>query len=380
MERHWNTSSDGVTANLKGVAAGSQTFPIHQPCSLPVPFATLPLASLLQQQWIKDLQEILTHIPRNRTVSVVTSNYKYREVLLNWLISAKTRLKPPLSSVIALSLDKETCSLLKKSNIPCVFAPTDAFFTKHEDIAVLEGGATFTEILVLRVTAIRLMNHWGYNVANYDTDAVILRNPDSLYSKYKDSDMVASYGIFPFELKEKWGATMCGGVFMIRSTPHSGEQCKSTYINICVHEYQVLSMTSEISEHFWESVSQVNVTSTMLRHNYDDQARLNYGLAAMRPSWDKHGNVNVLYRKLEGETAGGFKVTIASGKEICRHYCSLRDRSKYYVWHKGGGPNGVKEKEKFAQQGQLWYLRKDWEKRTNSSTSLGMEWLREMSV
>ena len=231
MERHWNTP-DGSTANPNGLAS-SQAFPIHQLCSLPVPFATLPLANLLQQQWIKDLQEILTHIPRNQTVSVVTSNYKYREVLLNWLISAKTRLKPPLPFVIALSLDKETCNLLKKSNIPCIFAPTDAFFTKHEDIAVLKG-AIFTEILVLRVTAIRLMNHWGYNVANYDTDALILRNPDSLYSKYQDSDMVASYGIFPSELKEKWGATMCGGVFMIRSTSHSGEQYKSTYIDICV--------------------------------------------------------------------------------------------------------------------------------------------------
>ena len=225
MERHWNTS-DGGTANLNGVA-GSQAFPIRQPCSLPVPFATLPLANLVQQQWIKDLQGILTHVPRNQTVSVVTSNYNYREVLLNWLISAKTRLKPPLPSVIALSLDKETCNLLKKSNIPCVFAPTDAFFTKCEDIADLKG-AIFTETLVLRVTAIRLMNHWGYNVANYDTDAIILRNPDSLYSKYKDSDMVTSYGIFPFELKKMWGATMCGGVFMIRSTPHSGEQCRST--------------------------------------------------------------------------------------------------------------------------------------------------------
>ena len=140
---------------------------------------------------------------------------------------------------------------------------------------------------------------------------------------------------------------------------------------------RVLSITSEISEQFWEAVSQVNITSTMLRHNYDDQARLNYGLAAMRPSWDKHGNV--LYHELEGETAGGFKVTIASGKEICRHYCSLRERSKYYVWHKGGGPNGVKE-EKFAQQGQLWYLKEDWEERTNSSSLLGMEWLREISV
>lgn len=124
----------------------------------------------------------------------------------------------------------------------------------------------------------------------------------------------------------------------------------------------------------------MNITSSMIRHNYDDQARLNYALAAMRPSWgDKDKRGNVLYRELNGETAGGFKVTIASGNEICRHYCTAKDRSKYYVWHKGGGPNGVKEKEKFAQEGKLWYLKEDWERTTNSSSLLGADWLWEIS-
>ena len=195
------------------------------------------MAELLQQQWIKDIQQILVHTPRNQTVSVVSADFRYKEVLLNWLISAKSRLKPPLSSLIVLSLDVETCLLLKKRNIPCVFAPRDSFFTKFESIAHLKG-AIFTVVLVLRITAIRLMNHWGYDVANYDTDAIILKNPASLYSKYQDSDMVASYGMFPVELKEKWGATLCGGAFMIRSTEHSGSYTINyIYYQILIHAH-----------------------------------------------------------------------------------------------------------------------------------------------
>ena len=125
----------------------------------------------------------------------------------------------------------------------------------------------------------------------------------------------------------------------------------------------------------------MNITSTMVRHNFDDQARLNYGLEAMRPSWgDPRKRRNFLNDEHTGVTPNGFKVTIASGREICRHYCNIKDRSRYYIWHKGGGPNDTKQKVKYAEEGKLWFLRKDWEAKTNSSSSVGEDWLKEISV
>ena len=223
LERHWNLVADPLPQSIADqLLQLPDPFHIDQPFSLPVPFATLPISILLQQQWVKDLQRILANTPKSQRISVVSSDFRYRDVLLNWLVAAKTKLYPPLADVIVFSLDAAVCELLNKQSINCVYAAMESFFTKFEVIANLKG-VVFTEILVLRITAIRLMNHWGYDVANYDTDAIILKNPESLYSKYKDSDMVASYGTFPFELKDKWGATMCGGVFMVRSTPRSGK-------------------------------------------------------------------------------------------------------------------------------------------------------------
>ena len=87
----------------------------------------------------------------------------------------------------------------------------------------------------------RLLNHWGYDAANYDSDAIILKNPEVLfYEEFSDSHLVASRGRFPDSANEKFGLTMCAGMFMIKSSPETGTfVCLSVcaYINtyICHH-------------------------------------------------------------------------------------------------------------------------------------------------
>ena len=61
-----------------------------------------------------------------------------------------------------------------------------------------------------------------WDVAHYDTDAVILKNPLSLYNTHADSDVVGSTGTFPFDLGMKWGFTLCMGTFLFRCTPQTG--------------------------------------------------------------------------------------------------------------------------------------------------------------
>ena len=194
----------------------------HHSLVLPFPSATLPVDELLQQKWVKDLQRLLLNFPqKSAPVFTVTCNYRYRDVLLNWLIAAKTQIDPPLSHVLVFSLDKDLWELLASRGILCVFVNPKSFLKRR---LLLEGVEVFYQILVLRITAIRLINHWGYDAANVDTDAVVLRNPESLFSsaKYKDRDMIASSGKFPFNLKAKWGATLCGGFFLIKSSAASG--------------------------------------------------------------------------------------------------------------------------------------------------------------
>ena len=203
-------------------------FSINESLTLPVPFATLPPKELLQQQWIGELQRILLKIPQGLApISLVSADYKFREVLINWLIAAMTQAHPPLTHVIVFSLDQPLCDLLKGRNIYCIFVAPKAFLLQNV-IVHLKKHVAFSEVMVLRLTAMRLMNHWGYDTANYDTDAIVLKSPESLYLRSFDSHLIGSYGHFPGELDRKWGTTVCCGLFMIKSSPYTGTQTWST--------------------------------------------------------------------------------------------------------------------------------------------------------
>ena len=200
---------------------GSSTqanFIVQENFTLPFPYATLPVDKLFQQQWMKDLMLILSDIPRHSaTISVVCSDLTYKEMLLNWLIQAKIQAKPPLEYVIVLSLSKQLCELLLERSLQCVYISDEIF----NDLKVRAHGA-FAKLLVIRTTVIRLMNHWGYDVANYDSDAMVLKNPEQLFLQHKDSHIVASFGRIPSHYRDKWGATWCGGMFMMRSSQYTG--------------------------------------------------------------------------------------------------------------------------------------------------------------
>ena len=199
-------------------------FSISESLTLPVPSATLPPKELLQQRWVSELQQILLKMPQALSpVSVISADYKFREVLINWLIAAMTQAHPPLimTHVIVFSLDQPLCELLKIRSINCIFvAPKD--FLTQKAIGHLTKHVAFSEVMVLRLTAMRLMNHWGYDTANYDTDAIVLKSPESLYLRHLDSHLIGSYGHFPGELSRVWGTTVCCGHFMIKSSPQTG--------------------------------------------------------------------------------------------------------------------------------------------------------------
>ena len=332
---HPNALFDGSTNTLS----------IDESLTLPVPFATLPLKQLLQQQWVADLRQILKQIsPGLAPVSIVTADYKFREVLLNWLVAAKTQASPPLTHVIVFSLDQALCELLNQRRIHCVFVAPSKYLTSKA-IASLTKHIVFSEVMVLRLTAMRLINYWGYDAANYDTDAIILKNPESLYLRRADSHLIGSYGHHPGELSRAWGTTVCCGLFMIRSSPHT--------------------------EVFW------NTMSSVLPKSMNDQARLNYALSALQPNWGNNEAKSIITDEWVATTPTGFKVIVLPARYVCRQGCSRKHRSEYYVWHKGG--QNSDGKMRYAQRGRLWFLRKDWESRTSNSSATGQEWLEEIT-
>lgn len=195
-------------------------FAIRSPFSLPTPLATLPLARLLQCEWMTELKSYLTTVHPSLPVTIVSSDFKYREVLLNWLITAEVKVHRPLSNILVLSLDSYLHRLLGSRNISCVFIPPSCLL---QPSLKLDRHVAFTQVHIMRLLVMRLLNHWGFDVANYDSDALILKNPETRFAQFPDRHLIGSVGHFPKQMDHMWGTAVCIGVVLIRAAPQTGE-------------------------------------------------------------------------------------------------------------------------------------------------------------
>ena len=178
---------------------------------------------ILDLPWVKQLRRILENVntaQKNPQVNFVVSDANSIELLLNWLIAALARLREPLHNVIVLGLDSHLCELLNYREISCVHADPASFIQPNEKLVnflpVFSAPQT-------RLLAVRLVNYWGYSVASYDTDAVLLRNPQPLYDAHRGANIVAGAGgHWPTWAIEEWGFSVCLGTIMIRSGAATG--------------------------------------------------------------------------------------------------------------------------------------------------------------
>ena len=123
-----------------------------------------------------------------------------------------------MKNILVISFDSPLHELLQRVGIESVLVPPESLASQYGMCVAHD----FYKLLMARVTVLRLINYWGYDVAHYDTDAIILKNPLSLYNKHADSDVVGSTGVWPFELSKKWGFTLCMGTILFRSTLQIG--------------------------------------------------------------------------------------------------------------------------------------------------------------
>jgi len=117
-----------------------------------------------------------------------------------------------------ISLDEMLHKLLTRKAILSVFLPPlsllnpDAYFS-----------APFERVMMIRLAVMRIINHLGFDVANYDTDAIILKDPQPLYSNLSRYDVIGSVGRIPDNLAQEWGITICNGVVLLRASKRIGK-------------------------------------------------------------------------------------------------------------------------------------------------------------
>ena len=189
-----------------------------------VPWANAYNASYMKSSsWFQLLLSYTRTFDPSEPVITVCADTSFIDGLLNWLISALVLQKHPPKNILIVTNQAKVCSFLSAHKVPvgCL-----KLFSK----SVLNGagmkqvkGHKFSQLLVIRMSVMRILNHFGYDVLNMDTDAIMLKNIIPVFELNRDSDVVGTFGgHLPKQIFYKWGLVLCMGTILIRSTPATG--------------------------------------------------------------------------------------------------------------------------------------------------------------
>ena len=192
-----------------------------------MPFSTVLMnrTSLLKTDWVMRLYNYLhtTDTSVSPHVNMVFGDYDHRLLVLNWITAALFKIQPPLHNILVVSLEQTLCDYLLMSRdflVTCITVPVE------EILFLLPEFPKFVEWkrgMLVRMPVLRLITHWGYDVAAYDSDAVLLRNPQVLYDNKPNFHIISSAGTFPPHLSKKWGVALCAGGILLRASSALGE-------------------------------------------------------------------------------------------------------------------------------------------------------------
>ncbi len=294
-----------------------------------------PLDSMIRQPWFHELRKFLRNSIPDHPIVLVAGDLDFKKPLINWLITATVKQDPPIRNILLLTYSRSFCFFMNSKKYPCkclVIPPESITAESMYRYKSLLTYDSFYQLLIVRIVVLRMVSYWGYDVANFDSDAIILKNPMPLYysKEYADNDIIGTYGgNLPYDLRRKWGVVLCMGCIFIRS--------------------------GKKTEAFWKTFEEVK--------EYDDQIKFNYGLEKAGIQWTST-NLNQTNPKdslsiqWKGKTADGLKVTLLPQRMACREYgCAPEVRSSVYVWHKG--MSNHRPSEQASLNDKVWFYDDD---------------------
>ena len=191
------------------------------PETLPYAMYLKSIDDIQQASWTRKLYKFLNGLDLSISphVNMVFGDSNHTELVLNWIIAAYVRLHPPLHNIMVLSVDQPLCDLLefKKVKVTCIAVPPQSFLASA-------GHDSYEQGIKTRFIVLRVMNFWGYDVASYDCDAVIRRNPQPLYDGYPEAQIFTAASYNPPASPDIWGFSICGGTLFVKSHPSTGMQ------------------------------------------------------------------------------------------------------------------------------------------------------------
>ena len=179
-----------------------------------IPDHTLPIS--VDTLWVRDLHDEVKQLT-GRQVTLLVSDRKYLDVLVNWLAHSILYASQPVDSILIIAFDTYTYHVLQRKGFHSVYIQPQTVVNSKPT------SKNLAHIWITRLTVIRLLNYWKYNVLVIDSDAVMMRNIQPLLDRFNTSDIITSGGYFPSKFSDKWNApTMCMGVILIKSSPATG--------------------------------------------------------------------------------------------------------------------------------------------------------------
>ena len=172
----------------------SLNFTIKPSFSLPVhKNYTWELQKVLQSTWVSQLQLFVSDIgslssSSRMFVNLIASNFAKKHSVLNWFITAQLTAKEPLENILVISVDNTLNQLLENHGTPSIHIPPHTILK-----SILKEFDPGFPLQMVRLTVMRLLCHWGIDIAHYGPEAVILRNPHKLYNRHPDADVLGGY-------------------------------------------------------------------------------------------------------------------------------------------------------------------------------------------
>ena len=197
-----------------------QPFLISSNITFPFANVTRSADEILTSKWITELKTTLT-TASNTQVTLMMISIEYFSTLINWLAYATIHTMPLANNLLVICSDVESHDILSRKGVrSLVVTIEDAFVKESQFSQVLFGGK-----MVVRLTVLRLLNYWGYDVVGMDSDAVILNNILPIFDHFSDNDVIASTierRCTPIGVYEVWGFCVCMGVVQIKHGPNTG--------------------------------------------------------------------------------------------------------------------------------------------------------------
>ena len=159
-----------------------------------VPLYTWELQKVLQSTWVSQLQLFVSDIgslssSSRMFVNLIVSNYfAQKHSVLNWLITAQLTANEPLQNILVISIDNTLNQLLENHGIPSIHPHSTPYNLEIHSKKVWPRISSTNGIF----TVMCLLCYWGIDVAHYDPEAVILRNPHKLYNRHPDTDILGA--------------------------------------------------------------------------------------------------------------------------------------------------------------------------------------------